>query len=135
MFRGLSPLEEGGFEPSVPRVDTLWFRAPRRSPGGLMVVEIPVKTDRLNRARLSRGYGSTGLAARNLFLPHIFNKDRDIPMLKIAMEIIPSKKVPGALYSRARIFPECPKAIAGLFGVGLQAIRSPWVHPLIRDRY
>ena len=67
MFRGLSPLEEGGFEPSVPRVDTLWFRAPRRSPGGLMVVEIPVKTDRLNRARLSRGYGSTGLAARNLF--------------------------------------------------------------------
>ena len=77
--------------------------------GGLMVVEIPVKTDRLNRARLSRGYGSTGLAARNLFLPHIFNKDRDIPMLKIAMEIIPSKKVPGALYSRARIFPECPK--------------------------
>src|SRR6516164_1876944 len=66
MFLGLSPLEEGGFEPSVPRVDTLWFRAPRRSPGGLMVVEIPVKTDRLNRARPSRGYGSTGLAARNL---------------------------------------------------------------------
>src|SRR6516164_10989075 len=32
-----------------------------------MVVEIPVETDRLNRARPSRGYGSTGLAARNLF--------------------------------------------------------------------
>src|SRR6516165_9517792 len=52
MFRGLSPLEGGGFEPSVPRVDTLWFRAPRRSPGVSWLWKSPSRpTDSTGRDR------------------------------------------------------------------------------------
>jgi len=52
MFRGLSPLEGGGFEPSVPRVDTLWFRAPRRSPGVSWLWKSPSRpTDLTGRDR------------------------------------------------------------------------------------
>ena len=66
MFRGLSPLEGGGFEPSVPRVETLRFRAHRRSPGVSWLWKSPSTPSDSTGSRPSRGYGSTGLAARNL---------------------------------------------------------------------